>query len=140
MGAEVKDPYRLGRPDRLRLTPNPTQETSGAWTRPEDLSWVNDGSQHTDVTGGCSANKELKENAFLPPALVPESGQGRLASPAHALSTWDTFSGTATAVGPGKGATGVVGPLRVERVGLPMAAKNGHSCTLWSFGDNDMSM
>lgn len=65
------------------------------------------------------------------------SGQGRSASPAQALSTWATFSGTATAVGPGREP---LGWLRVERVRLPMAAKNGHSCTLWSFGDNDMSM
>ena len=65
--------------------PPPTNSTSGAWTRPEDLDWANDGSQHGNARGGWSANKKLKENTFFLQALIPMVGSLRLSSSVHVL-------------------------------------------------------
>ena len=87
MGTEIKGPCRLGWPGYLcpTLSPTPTSSGSGAGTRPEDFDWVQDGSQRGTARGGCSANKEPKENTLFLQVLVPKVGSGRMTSPVHVL-------------------------------------------------------
>lgn len=79
-------------------------------------------------------SRELKEEYFLPLGLGPKIAPGD-DQPSTCVVCWDILSGTATAV-----STLESSPIKVERVRISSATKNGLSYTLWSFGNKGMSL